>query len=201
MATSTSTRDRILDQAMRLFGEHGYKGTSVVEIERAVGLTPGAGGIYHHFRSKESLLTAGIERELSRLDALRDIRKILSGLGDLRVELSVTARYFLAELDSQVELLRIMVSEARLRPTLLRDAMNILITRTYEDFAEWLRTEGGRDLSEEQSTAIATLALGSLLSTRLVEGVLGLESLSVPDDDLIAAWVPMVVALVGPETS
>ncbi|MWA03836.1 TetR family transcriptional regulator [Actinomadura sp. LD22] len=30
---------------MELFARNGYKGTSVTQIERAVGLTPGAGGI------------------------------------------------------------------------------------------------------------------------------------------------------------
>ena len=41
---STSTRERLLDEAMRLFGERGYDATSVAEIERSAGLTPGAGG-------------------------------------------------------------------------------------------------------------------------------------------------------------
>ena len=54
MPPSTSTKERIIDEAMRLFGEQGYKGTSVIQIEKAAGLTPGAGGIYHHFSSKKS---------------------------------------------------------------------------------------------------------------------------------------------------
>src|SRR6476659_5139838 len=61
MATpSTSTRDRLLDEAMRLFGERGYDATSVAEIERSAGLTPGAGGLFHHFRTKEAVLVAGL---------------------------------------------------------------------------------------------------------------------------------------------
>jgi len=41
---SSSTKERLLDQAMRLFGQRGYDATSVAEIERSAGLTPGAGG-------------------------------------------------------------------------------------------------------------------------------------------------------------
>lgn len=194
MTASTPTRDRIIEEAMRLFGEKGYRGTSVAQIEAAAGLTPGAGGLYHHFSSKEALLAAGIERHLSRLDALRDIRRLLTNLGDLRAELSVTARYFLAELDSQMELFRLLISEVRARPSMLTQAADQLVASTYRSFAEWLQSATGQALSEERATMIATLSLGSLLSTRFVGGVLGLESVAVDDDDIVPAWVDMVMA-------
>jgi AcrR family transcriptional regulator len=194
MAASTPTRDRIINEAMRLFGEQGYRGTSVAQIEAAAGLTPGAGGLYHHFTSKEALLAAGIERHMGRLDALRDIRRVLTNLGDLRAELSVTARYFLAELDSQMELFRLLISEVRARPDLLTDAADQLVASTYRSFAEWLQHASGQALSEERATMIATLSLGSLLSTRFVSGVLGLGSAAVDDDTLVPAWVDMVAA-------
>ncbi|HEY2767492.1 MAG TPA: TetR family transcriptional regulator, partial [Solirubrobacteraceae bacterium] len=73
---SSTTRDRIVDEAMSLFSQHGYAATSVAKIEAAAGLTPGAGGLYHHFASKEAVLAAGIERQLARLDALREIRGV-----------------------------------------------------------------------------------------------------------------------------
>lgn len=183
---------------MRLFGERGYRGTSVAQIEEAAGLTPGAGGLYHHFSSKEALLAAGIERHLARLDALRDIRRVLTNLGDLRAELSVTARYFLAELDSQVELFRLLIVEARARQSLLTDAADQLIASTYRAFAEWLQNASGPALGEDRAAVIATLSLGSLLSTRFVSGVLGIEGLAVDDDALVPAWVDMVMGLLTP---
>jgi AcrR family transcriptional regulator len=194
MTASTPTRERIIEEAMRLFGEKGYRGTSVAQIEAAAGLTPGAGGLYHHFSSKEALLAAGIERHLARLDALRDIRRLLTNLGDLRAELSVTARYFLAELDSQMELFRLLISEVRARPSMLTQAADQLVASTYRSFAEWLQSATGQALSEERATMIATLSLGSLLSTRFVGGVLGLESVATDDDALVPAWVDMVMA-------
>jgi AcrR family transcriptional regulator len=81
MTVSTPTKERIVDAAMQLFSQHGYRGTSVAQIEAAAGLTPGSGGLYHHFRAKEEVLTAGIERHLARLRALRDIRHLLADLG------------------------------------------------------------------------------------------------------------------------
>src|ERR1700720_3211471 len=135
---TVSTRDRILDSAMELFGRHGFKGTSIMAIETAAGLSPGAGGIYHHFGSKQALLEAGIERHLERLSALGDLRAILGELGDLRAELTLLARYALAELDNEANLLRIMLTEARARPELVETAINQLVDATYAGFGGWL---------------------------------------------------------------
>jgi AcrR family transcriptional regulator len=193
---SSSTRDRIIDEGMRLFGEQGFKGASVAQIEAAAGLSPGAGGLYHHFGSKEEVLAAGIERHLARLDALRDIRRLIAGVGDLRAELTITARYFLAELDNQAELLRILVSENRSRGHLLTDAVDQLIATTFQSFAEWLQQAAGEALSPARARTVATLALGSLLSSRLLRSVIGVEVYSPPDDELVDAWVEMVTSMI-----
>src|ERR1700677_5094465 len=135
---SSTTRERIVDQAMRLFSENGYSGTSIAKTQAAAGLTRGAGGIYHHFASKEALLAAGIERQLARLGALREIRSVLGSLGDLKAELTLTARYVLAELDRESELLRILASDARHRPQLLTEAVDQLVSSTFTGFANWI---------------------------------------------------------------
>ena len=54
----TSTRDALLTEDMRLFGEKGYAATSVAQIEQAAGLSPGSGSLYNHFRSKEVFVEA-----------------------------------------------------------------------------------------------------------------------------------------------
>jgi AcrR family transcriptional regulator len=188
---SSTTRERIVDQAMRLFSENGYSGTSIAKIEAAAGLTPGAGGIYHHFKSKEALLAAGIERQLARLDALRDIRRVLGPLGDIKAELTLTARYILAELDSESELLRILASEARNRPQLLTAAVEQLVSSTFTGFAAWIRERAEAPLTDEQATAIAAVGLGSLLSSRLLADVLGIPA-QVDDVTLVDTWVQMM---------
>ena len=194
---STPTRDRIVDEAMRLFGEVGYKGASVASIEAAAGLQPGSGGLYHHFSSKEEVLVAGVRRHLDRLDALRDIRRVIGDLGDTRAELKVTARYFLAELDAQTELLRVLVFESRSRPQLLTEAVDKLISSTFDGFADWLvDAAGGLDRARAQT--IASLALGSLLSSRLLRNVLGVETVDHDDESTVDAWVDMVHGLLAP---
>jgi AcrR family transcriptional regulator len=196
MTTSTPptpTRERIIDAAMALFGENGYRGTSVAQIEKAAGLTPGAGGMYHHFRTKEAVLRAGIERHLSRLDALRDIRRLLSGLGDLHAELTMTARYVLAELEGEEELLRIMVSEARSRPEIVEAAVEQLVNTTYGEFTAWLRETAG--VSAERAEAVASVGLGALMSFRILPSVLRVTAAGVDDETFVATWVEMMHGL------
>jgi AcrR family transcriptional regulator len=198
---SSTTRERIVDEAMRLFSQHGYAATSIAKIEAAAGLTPGAGGIYHHFTSKEAVLAAGIERQLSRLGVLREIRHALGSLGDLKAELTLTARYVLAELDSESELLRILASDARNRPQLLTAAVEELVSSTFTDFATWIGEHAERALPAEEATAIAAMGLGSLLSSRLLRDVLGIPA-QVDDEALVETWVQlMVTALADPKPS
>ena len=191
MSSTAPTRERIVDEAMRLFSQHGYAATSIAKIEAAAGLTPGAGGIYHHFPSKEAVLAAGIERQLSRLGALREIRHVLGSLGDLKAELTLTARYVLAELDSETELLRILASDARNRPQLLTVVVEELVSSTFTGFAAWIGERSERAISAEEATAIAVFGLGSLLSSRLLRDVLGIPA-QVDDETLVDTWVKMM---------
>ena len=189
--STTLTRDRILDEAMRLFSEQGFKATTIVQIEAAARLTPGAGGVYHHFANKEALLSAGVERHLQRLDALRDIRHLFTDLGDLRTELLITARYILAELDREAELLRILTTETRSSPQLLKDATDRLVGATLDGFASWLAARSERELTNEQAQALASITLGGLISTRLLQGFLALGT-TIDDELLVDTWVALL---------
>lgn len=181
MTASTATRDRILDAALQLFGEHGFRGTSVAAIERAAGLTPGAGGLYHHFRTKEAVLTEALERHLGRLGALRDIRQLFAGVQDLEVELTLIARYVLAELEAESDLIQVLVLESRQRPDLVGQTVQRLVGSSVTEFAAWLVQDWGAPA--EPARATAALALASLFSHRLVSpAVLSTE-------EFVAAWV------------
>jgi AcrR family transcriptional regulator len=188
---STPTRERIVIEAMRLFAERGFRGTSVSQIEAAAGLSPGSGGLYHHFSSKDAVLAEGVARHLARLDALRDIRQVFAGIGDIESQLAITARYYLAELDSQADLLRLLVAEARRKPDLLTSAVDHLVARTYEDFAEWLG-HAAPQAPRERVRAVSAIGLGALLASRLTRDVLGVGSSGVSDEIFVATWAEMM---------
>src|SRR2546423_11084061 len=101
MVQPGATRDRILDAAIALFAERGFRSTTVSDIESAAGLTPGAGGAFHHFASKRELLAAAIERRFQQVEALNQIRSVIPALGDRRAELRLFARYLLDQLDDE----------------------------------------------------------------------------------------------------
>ncbi|MDS1116453.1 helix-turn-helix domain-containing protein [Gordonia westfalica] len=188
---TAATRDRLIEEAMRLFGEQGYRATSVAQIEHAAGLTPGSGGLYHHFRSKELLLEAGIDRQLDRLRALRDIRQIFEGLTDLRSELTVVGRYTLQVLDEESHLLRIVGSELRDRPRRLVDTMTRLVDESYAGMASWVQRRAP-EIDRRNAEDIATVALNALFAHRTMKDFLGLQPLSIDDDRIIGEWVEMV---------
>jgi AcrR family transcriptional regulator len=60
MQAKAPPQDRILDAAMRVFGRHGFRRSSIEQAAEQAGLTRQA--LYHHFASKEALFRAVIER-------------------------------------------------------------------------------------------------------------------------------------------
>src|ERR1700676_1424317 len=64
----SSTREAIADVAVKLFGEHGYTGTTMRDIAEAVGVLPGS--LYAHIDSKETLLLEIVSDGIARFLAI-----------------------------------------------------------------------------------------------------------------------------------
>src|SRR5882672_7323639 len=95
--------DEILDAAVRLFAERGYKATTITQIEAAAGLSPGAGGLYRHVSSKQDLLAAALNRVLDSRRAAQ-ASPLLAGATDLRTAITATAHATLAFVDADRDL-------------------------------------------------------------------------------------------------
>ncbi|HQR05077.1 MAG: TetR/AcrR family transcriptional regulator [Proteobacteria bacterium] len=68
MTDSRPTAERILDAAEALFARHGYQGTSMGDIAARVGVRPPS--LYNHFRGKEALYGAVLERLMAHFQPL-----------------------------------------------------------------------------------------------------------------------------------
>ncbi len=69
---AAGTRDRILDTALAAFVARGIDGVTVTDLEEGAGLSPGSGSFYRHFRSKDDVLSAVVDREIDRAASRRE---------------------------------------------------------------------------------------------------------------------------------
>lgn len=76
-------REGILAVAVQVFNEQGYDATSVSDLARRLGLTKSA--LYHHFSSKEELLSVAVEAALGGLEAVFDDPRASAGAASDRL--------------------------------------------------------------------------------------------------------------------
>lgn len=200
MASSPTTRERLVTEAMRLFSEQGFRATSVAQIEAAAGLAPGSGALYHHFKSKQSLLDAGIDRQLDRRSAMRDIRALFGGLGDLRTELTLLGRYLLTVLDEETQLLQIAARTPAEHSARLADAYAVLIDGLYTELADWIGTWAPA-LSAEQVRQTAVVGVDGLLGNRAARTLFFAAGAAGSDEHYIAEWTLMLAGRITSATA
>lgn len=193
------TRERILDQALRLFAERGYEATSIGAIERAAGLAPRSGALYKHFPSKRALIDAALAERIAGIDAIGERIELLP-LGDLRAELTLVARLALEELVRERDLCRLVMKEGERFPE-LADAFHASIVRRGHALAEaWLaRREAELPRPLADRAALAQVLCDSLVGYVLTQHMLGERATGVGPDRVVDAWVRLAVDHLDPE--
>ena len=191
MSSEPNTRDRIVSEAMRLFAERGFRGTTVGEIEQAAGLAPRAGGLYKHFRSKEEVLEAGIERHVGEMELMEPALELLP-LGDPRAELMLVGRWALQQLANEMPLMKVVQKEGDRFPELAARVNASIIRRGHAQSATIVGRLLGETLDERQVAALAAVALGSLVGYRVEESMFGPRPVS--EDDFLESWVDVLMA-------
>jgi AcrR family transcriptional regulator len=191
MSAVAPTRDRLVTEAMRLFSAKGYEATSVSQIEAAAGLAPGSGALYHHFKSKEALLDAGIDRQLDRRRAMHDIRTLFAGLGDLRAELTVLGRYLLSVVDEEIELLQIAARTPAGQSARLDTAYAALVDGLNAELADWLTAWAPR-LSKQARAVLAAVAVNGILGARFATSLFHQTEPRIADDRYLTEWTALL---------
>ena len=189
------TRDRIVVEAMRLFADNGYEGTSVANIEAAAGLAKGSGGLYKHFESKRAVLVEGVSRLLA---AGGDLREILGHPSAAPVALPDMLRRIakagLDRLDQERDFNRVLVRDLDRFPDLLGRAREEEIALNHRQLTAWLTAQAGtrrRDWS-----AIAAVLIGATAHYWLLRDIFGGEHpTGVSESAYIDAMADLAAAL------
>ena len=102
------TRENILDQADRLFGERGFDATTTREIAQACSINKAL--IHYHFKSKDDLLRSLLDRYYVNLGEV--LVGALKGEGDLRERMLILVDTYLDFLSDNLNFARIVQREA-----------------------------------------------------------------------------------------
>ena len=132
-----SRRAEILERAAEVFNERGYRGASVEEVARRVGLRKGS--LYHHVRSKEQLLAEVLLRGMELL------RGGLPGADDARLpaaeKVRAAIRFHLDWMAAEPHVTGVFLREGRNLPARLRPRLRAQV-KDFERRWEVLVREG-----------------------------------------------------------
>ena len=210
----TSTRDVLLTEGMRLFGERGYAATSVAQIEQAAGLSPGSGSLYKHFRSKEELLSAGLDRLLTgerhptataRMDSdatgTGAIRPDAMGSARLVEQLRTTVRAGLRRMEEDRDLSRVAFRGLDAFPELLERFGQEEIARLHQEIATLLSEIAGDPDSETDWSAVALVLQGAVAHYWLLDDLFGGHPTGVDEERFVTAAAVVTAAVLNSDRS
>ncbi|GAA2083189.1 TetR/AcrR family transcriptional regulator [Actinomadura alba] len=195
-----STRERIVAEALRLFADRGYAATSVAEIEAASGLSPGAGGLYRHFRSKEEVLAAAIREHITRTrEQLSTYLQQASALHDepLASRLSLACQVGLAKMREEQDLIRVLFRDLDQFPDLVAEMREGIVNPLYDGIATWLSAQPEFAGADEDWPAVASILGGAVVNYWLANESLYEPPKRIDEKRFVAAWARLALGLVS----
>jgi AcrR family transcriptional regulator len=191
---------------MQLFGERGYKETTVAQIEGAVGLSAGSGSLYKHFSSKEQLLVAGVEAVLADrallLQALEptDIPDRRSNAESLAIMQSA-AMAGLRRMERDRDINRLLFRGLQDFPDLLARYRDDEITANHRAVSALLQRLGADRHDEVDWAAVAAVVVGAIAHYWLLADLFGTHPSGVSEDRYARAAAVLVAPLLTGTTS
>jgi AcrR family transcriptional regulator len=191
------TRERIVGEALRLFAERGYAATSVAEIEAASGLSPGAGGLYRHFRSKEEVLAAAVRGHVARTKD--QISALLGGPAirqkPLPERLDLVCRSGLAKMREEQDLIRVLFRDLDKFPYLVREIREGLVHPLFDAIADWLSEQREFSGSTADWPAVSSVLGGAIVNFWLTTEQLYEPPSRIDEERFVAGWTHLALGL------
>jgi AcrR family transcriptional regulator len=107
-----ATRERLLDAAAQTFARDGIRGATTREIAREAGVNEVT--LFRHFKSKQQLLRAVLERGLASEVAIMDQHS--SWKENLRENMEKYARHYYSHIEKKKGIARAFLAEAQILP-------------------------------------------------------------------------------------
>ncbi|HEY8479236.1 MAG TPA: helix-turn-helix domain-containing protein [Spirillospora sp.] len=195
---TTSTRDRIVAESLRLFADRGYAATSVAEIEAAAGLSPGAGGLYRHFRSKEEVLASAIREHIERTrKQIHDILDHATAYEDrpLETRLRMTCQAGLAKMREEQDLIRVLFRDLDQFPHLVEEMREGIVNPLYEGIATWLAAQPEFEGADQDWDAIATVLGGAVVNYWLANESMYEPPKRIDEKRFVESWARLGMGL------
>lgn len=196
VAVPHPTREVLIDAALTLFASEGYRGTTIRKIEEAAGLTPGAGGLYRHFRSKEELLLAAVDRYRADVATFLARAPDLMQLGDVRAELLLAAKLSREFNERNDALLRVLILEQRALPEEVKRYFQQAWEDAYRVYSRWLEARLGPESGVDVEAAAIQL-YGSLAQYQVQIETFTHPPLGVDPDRFSVAWADHWTAFIA----
>ena len=191
MERKRPTRERVIDEAMRLFGERGYAATTIADIESAAGLSSGSGGLYRHFASKRAILEAGVQRQIaSNAELLKELAQQPANNATLTVKLQALGNAGIDRLDRERDLTRLLLHDLRNFPDLLASAAANEIQPVHAGLAAWLTQENSGTTID--APALAAVLAGATAHYWLLRDIFGEHPSGVSQQRYVSALAQMV---------
>jgi AcrR family transcriptional regulator len=166
-ATPMSTQHRILDAAMRVFEQAGFRGATTRRIAEEARVNEVT--LFRHFGTKDELLLAALRRaqDLPREGALPDEPE------DPRAEIRAWARAHMARLLRWRHVMQSSFTEVEAHPRLCAMATNGPM-RTYRELSGYLARlqERGKSESRWDARVAASFFLNSLFAEAIAKDVM-----------------------------
>lgn len=129
-SSENSTRDRILQAALKLFARKGYDATTTKDLAIAAGVAEGT--LFRHFSNKKAILIEVATQ--GWIEILTDLLTELSEMGSYKAVAQVMRRRMLRMAESS-DLMRVCFMEAQFHPE-LRDRIQSDVITKMTDVAE-----------------------------------------------------------------
>lgn len=130
-----TTREKILDAALRRFSEKGYLGATTREIAQEAGVAEVT--LFRHFSSKEALF----EAVLSTHTFLPALKEIIPSIQEKPIEeaLIMIAQKYLLTLDRRRDFIKIMLTQSHFFPEKVHTIYHAFLAEIFTTLATYFR--------------------------------------------------------------